>query len=98
MPSMLTLGGIALALFLGDAAAEAATRQAPPDARSSARAADHRERASRRKPRIVHLPSPSEESHAQRDRRLARECRGLPNAGACLGYAAAPPRAASGQR
>ena len=98
MPSILTLGGVALALFLGDAAAEAAARQATPDARSSAQAADHRERASRRKPRIVHLPSPSEESRAQRDRRLARECRGLPNAGACLGYAAVPPRAASGRR
>jgi hypothetical protein len=28
----------------------------------------------------------SDESSAERDRRLARECRGLPNAGACLGY------------
>ena len=27
-------------------------------------------------------------SSAERDRRLYRECRGLPNAGACLGYAA----------
>lgn len=98
MPSILTLGGVALALLLGYAAAEAATRQATPQAHTSARAADHSERASRRKPRIVHLPSPSQESSAQRDRRLARECRGLPNAGACLGYAAAPPRAASGRR
>ncbi|MCD2513581.1 hypothetical protein [Comamonas endophytica] len=55
-------------------------------------------RASQRKPRIVHLPSPSEESTQQRDRRLARECRGLPNAGACLGHALARPRAASGRR
>lgn len=53
-------------------------------------------RTSRRKPRIVHLPSPSEESSAQRDRRLARECRGLPNAGVCLGYTAASARRASG--
>jgi len=96
MPSMLTLGGIALALLLGDAAA--GTKPVPPDARNSARAADHSERTSRRKPRIVHLPSPWEESRAQRDRRLARECQGLPNAGACLGYAAVPPRAASGRR
>ncbi|MEH3087284.1 MAG: hypothetical protein PGN26_12310 [Xylophilus ampelinus] len=29
----------------------------------------------------------SDETAAERDRRLARECRGLPNAGACLGYA-----------
>lgn len=29
----------------------------------------------------------SAESAAERDRRLRRECRGRPNAGACLGYA-----------
>ncbi|MFE8644168.1 hypothetical protein ACFX58_03675 [Sphingomonas sp. NCPPB 2930] len=28
----------------------------------------------------------SGETTAERDRRLNRECRGLPNAGACLGY------------
>ena len=28
----------------------------------------------------------SGETRAERDRRLQRECRGLPNAGACLGY------------
>jgi hypothetical protein len=28
----------------------------------------------------------STESTAERDRRLMRECRGMPNAGACLGY------------
>jgi hypothetical protein len=55
-------------------------------------------RPGRRKPRIVHLPSPSQESPEQRDRRLMRECRGLPNAGACLGYAAARPRGASARR
>ena len=27
------------------------------------------------------------ETTAERDRRLSRECKGLPNAGACLGYA-----------
>jgi len=31
--------------------------------------------------------SGSGESTAERDRRLKRECRGMPNAGACLGYA-----------
>jgi len=34
----------------------------------------------------THLRSPSEETTAERDRRLYRECRGMPNAGACLGY------------
>lgn len=33
------------------------------------------------------IPSPSHESTAERDRRLKRECKGRPNAGACLGYA-----------
>ncbi|WP_312758012.1 hypothetical protein [Pulveribacter sp.] len=28
----------------------------------------------------------SQETAAERDRRLYRECKGLPNAGACLGY------------
>lgn len=37
--------------------------------------------------KIKHQRSSSEESTAERDRRLYRECRGLPNAGACLGYA-----------
>ena len=33
--------------------------------------------------KIKHQRSPSEESTAERDRRLYRECKGLPNAGAC---------------
>ena len=32
-------------------------------------------------------PTGSGETRAERDRRLTRECRGRPNAGACLGYA-----------
>jgi len=44
--------------------------------------------ASKKKPsvRVTHQRSPSEETTAARDRRLYRECRGMPNAGACLGY------------
>lgn len=30
--------------------------------------------------------SPSEETVSERDRRLSRECRGMPNAGACKGF------------
>jgi len=33
------------------------------------------------------VPSGSEESAADRAKRLKRECRGRPNAGACLGHA-----------
>ena len=36
--------------------------------------------------KLKHQRSPSEESTAERDRRLYRECKGMPNAGACLGY------------
>ena len=36
--------------------------------------------------KIKHQRSPSEETSAERDRRLTRECKGAPNAGACLGY------------
>lgn len=36
--------------------------------------------------KITYQRSPSEESPAQRDRRLKRECKGMHNAGACLGY------------
>ncbi|MGH8820137.1 MAG: hypothetical protein ACREWJ_02455 [Rhodoferax sp.] len=49
------------------------------------------------KPASVHAPKArkagrvkqeksSAETRSERDRRLQRECKGLPNAGACLGY------------
>lgn len=42
---------------------------------------------STKKPARAKQPkSSSEESSAERDRRLKRECRGRNNAGACLGY------------
>lgn len=53
---------------------------------SSASAAGHGQKAPRKASRAAPRSS-SEESRAERDRRLQRECRGLPNAGACLGYA-----------
>lgn len=44
-------------------------------------------KTSKKKSTKVHSPrSASEESTAERDRRLYRECKGMPNAGACLGY------------
>ena len=36
--------------------------------------------------KVTYQRSSSEETATERDRRLYRECRGLPNAGACLGY------------
>lgn len=41
--------------------------------------------------KIKHIRSSSEESPAQRDRRLYRECQGRPNSGACAGYTQRPP-------
>jgi hypothetical protein len=37
--------------------------------------------------KVTFHKAPSEESPAERARRLTRECKGRPNAGACLGYA-----------
>lgn len=34
-----------------------------------------------------YIRSPSEETRAERERRLKRECQGRPNAGMCLGFA-----------
>jgi len=35
--------------------------------------------------KVTFVPAPSEESPAARERRLRRECKGRPDAGACLG-------------
>ncbi|MBN9370202.1 hypothetical protein JNX00_01040 [Hydrogenophaga sp. YM1] len=44
--------------------------------------------AARRAPgKLTVHKAPSDESPAERARRLTRECRGRPNAGACLGFA-----------
>lgn len=57
----------------------ALAKKHPPGTTASPKA---QRKASRAAPR-----SSSEESRAERERRLLRECKGLPNAGACLGYA-----------
>ncbi len=36
--------------------------------------------------KTTYRASPSEETRAERERRLFRECRGMHNAGACKGY------------
>ena len=36
--------------------------------------------------KVTYLDSPSSEKPAAREKRLKRECRGRPNAGACLGH------------
>ncbi|CAM4075403.1 PsiF repeat-containing protein [Comamonas aquatilis] len=42
--------------------------------------------------KIQNIRSSSEETPAERDRRLYRECQGRPNAGACAGYTHKPPK------
>ncbi|MBX3609014.1 MAG: hypothetical protein KF871_03890 [Hydrogenophaga sp.] len=37
--------------------------------------------------KVTFHKAPSEESPAAREKRLKRECKGRPNAGACLGFA-----------
>lgn len=43
------------------------------------------------KVKIQNNRSSSEETSAERDRRLYRECQGRPNSGACAGYTRQPP-------
>ncbi|BFO54500.1 MULTISPECIES: hypothetical protein [Comamonadaceae] len=79
-------------LAVGTAAAASGSAPAPLGANdpsaTSPRQAGARSRARAKAPRVRSSPpSSSAETPAQRERRLIRECRGLPNAGACLGYA-----------
>ena len=74
-----------LSLFLASALfGSIPARAAEADATTKAKTSQ-----SKRSTTVKHQPvrSTSEETTAQRDRRLSRECKGRPNAGACLGYA-----------
>lgn len=72
---------IALLPCTPSASHAARTRQAQ-DASGAPHTPARKARSGRMKPQQNH----SGESTAERDRRLYRECQGLPNAGACLGY------------
>lgn len=65
--------GIALAAAQAMAGGAAAPADGPPSRRLPAKVTFHK--------------APSEESPAERARRMRRECKGRPNAGACLGFA-----------
>lgn len=84
----LCLAGLLLAWALGaGSAAQAARRppseqaEQPANTATAAAAPRYRIKVPRRGGR-----GGSGETTTQRERRLARECRVLPNAGACLGY------------
>ena len=64
-------------LCMGADATEAKAKKSKPHAAQSAKGKN----AGR-----VTFEKGNGETRAERDRRLQRECRGLPNAGACLGY------------
>lgn len=86
---------LAGALLTGAAAAAPGDGTAPGDGPAAPHSAGQAQpqgkakaRARNTLPRVRHSPVYSSgETPAQRERRLLRECKGLPNAGACLGYA-----------
>ena len=63
----------ALVLGIAGTASDAAAAKAGPAKKSRA-------------VKVKHQQNNSQESTAERDRRLYRECKGMPNAGACRGY------------
>ena len=81
----LLCAGLCLGLLGASGAAHSAERKKTDRVASAAAAGPETKKKGSFK--IKHQRSPSEESTAERERRLYRECRGRPNAGACLGYA-----------
>ena len=71
---------MALGLLISSHGAHAAPQKNAADTAASATA------QKKGSVKVKHQRSSSEESTSERDRRLYRECKGLPNAGACLGY------------
>jgi len=90
MTARRTLCCLVAALALAGAAVPAAAASDTDTATAStATAKKHAKKKTEKQPshKIKFIKSPSEESHAERAQRLKRECKGRPNAGACLGYA-----------
>ena len=73
---------MALGLLLAPEGAHAARKKKAADATTSEPA--KKKGSVKVKPQAIR--SDSQESATERDRRLYRECKDLPNAGACLGY------------
>ena len=65
---------VAVVLLNANAALAAKAEESPPSGR-------------RLPSKVTFHKSPSEESRAERAQRLKRECKGRPDAGACLGFA-----------
>ena len=78
----MTMGVMALCLQATSACQAAPAKQPQEASGNPARSAKKS-----RSVKVKHQQNHSGESTAERDRRLYRECQGMPNAGACLGYA-----------
>lgn len=80
LPTTLLCACLAMGLLATPVDAHAARKKK--DSANSSHAASEKKGSVR----VKYFGSSSEESTSQRDRRLYRECKGRPNAGACLGY------------
>lgn len=94
----LSVTGLALGLLLIAAPALAQTPEVPASGQTGKSHATKERKAQKTqkahaaadgasRPAKARFLKGSEESPAERDRRLTRECKGRPNAGACMGYA-----------
>lgn len=82
-------------IFMIAAAIASLTLAAPAAYGSAKKVESHRQASAEKKSdaqkrkgagKSTYRPSSSEETRAERERRLYRECRGMPNAGACKGF------------
>src|SRR5574337_1836196 len=80
------LAAVLCALALFAAGADAAARKTKSDTGDAAQPASAAKTHKPKKAGHVKFEKGGGGTRAERDRRLQRECRGLPNAGACLGY------------
>lgn len=78
---------LSICLALGALATPIHASSAPYTTKSQHSAGESKAKKKKDSSKVKHHASPSEESRQERDKRLTRECRGAPNAGACLGYA-----------
>nr|WP_284414521.1 hypothetical protein [Acidovorax sp. SUPP3334] len=74
------LVALCFAVFISTVGATAKAAPQPPNAERTVK------KKHSTKVKSTTQKSTSEESKAERDRRMYRECKGRPNAGACLGY------------
>jgi hypothetical protein len=83
LPTALLCACMALCLFSAAPTTHAADKKTGQTTNTAAHNASSQKKGGIK---IKHYRSTSEESTADRDRRMYRECWGRPNAGACSGY------------